>query len=458
MENVWKRYTEKDRVNIHELGERYKDFLSRAKTERECVSHFIREAEKKGYRNILDLMDSGYTLRPGDKLYANGMGKTVVFFHIGRRPLEEGMNMLCAHIDSPRMDIKQVPLYEDSDLAYLDTHYYGGIKKYQWVTIPLALHGVVAKKDGQVISVNIGEEEDDPVLYISDLLIHLSREQLEKKASLVIEGEQLDLLVGSIPLAEEEKDGVKANILNILKKKYQIEEEDFLSAEIEVVPAGKARDCGLDRSMIAAYGHDDRSCAYPSFEAMMDTPEVPDRTTCCLMVDKEEIGSVGATGMESRFFENALAEILAFTGRESDLALRRCLSRSRMLSTDVSAAYDPAFSRVFEKKNTAFFGKGLVINKYTGSGGKFRCNDANAEYLAKIRRIFDENDVAFQTSEVGKVDQGGAGTIAYFASLYGMDVVDCGLAVLSMHSPMEVISKADLYEARKGYIAFLKGA
>lgn len=368
------------------------------------------------------------------------------------------MNILCAHIDSPRMDLKQVPLYEDNDLGFMDTHYYGGIKKYQWVTIPLALHGVVVKKNSSVILINIGENEQDPVLYISDLLIHLSRKQMEKNASLVIEGEQLDLLVGSIPLAEGEKDAVKANILRILKETYDVEEDDFLSAEIEVVPAGRARDCGLDRSMITGYGHDDRVCAYASFEAMFEMEGIPDKTTCCFLVDKEEIGSVGATGMESRFYENTVAELLALGGVDSGLALRRTLARSRMLSSDVSAAYDPAFSDVFEKKNSSFLGKGMVINKYTGAGGKYESNDANAEYLAAIRRIFDENDVSFQTSEVGKVDAGGAGTISYFAALFGMEVVDCGVSVLSMHSPWEVISKADLYEAKKGYVAFLKNA
>ena len=458
MKNVWNKYTEEDLEQVTELGDRYKSFLSDCKTERECTSFFIRKAEEKGYVNLEELVDTGYALKPGDKIYTSYMGKTVAFFQIGRRAMTEGMNILCAHIDSPRMDLKQVPVYEDSELAYLDTHYYGGIKKYQWVTIPLALHGVIVKKNGSVISVNIGENEQDPVVYISDLLIHLSGKQMEKNASTVIEGEQLDVLVGSIPLAGQEKDAVKANILRMLKEKYDVEEEDFLSAEIEVVPAGKARDCGLDRSMIAGYGHDDRVCAYPSFEAMLAIDGIPEKTICCLLVDKEEIGSVGATGMGSRFFENTVAELLALGGMDSSLALRRTLARSRMLSSDVSAAYDPAFADVFEKKNTCFFGRGIVINKYTGARGKGGSNDANAEYLAAIRRIFDENDVAFQTSELGKVDAGGGGTIAYIAALFGMEVVDSGVPVLSMHAPWEVISKADLYEAKKGYVAFLKNA
>ena len=452
----WLKYSEDDRNRIHELGERYKDFLSCCKTERECVSFFIREAEMKGFRNIEDLIDSDYSLSPGDGIFAAGMGKTAVFFRMGRRPLTEGMNILCAHIDSPRMDLKPVPLYEDTGLAYLDTHYYGGIKKYQWVTVPLALHGVIAKKDGTVVRVSIGEDDKDPVVYISDLLVHLSKDQMEKKASEVIEGEQLDVLVGTIPLGGKEKDAVKENVLSLLKEKYGMEEDDFISAEIEVVPAGKARDCGLDRSMIAGYGHDDRCCAYSTFEAMLDSTDIPERTVCCLYVDKEEIGSVGATGMESRFFENVLAELLALAGSDSSLALRRTLARSQMLSADVSAAYDPAFSQVFEKKNTPCFGKGLVINKYTGAWGKDYTNDANAEYLARVRKILDDNDVAFQMSEVGKVDAGGSGTIAFIAAMYGMDVVDAGIAVLSMHSPCEVICKVDLYEAKKAYEAFIR--
>ncbi|CVI73400.1 putative M18 family aminopeptidase 1 [Eubacteriaceae bacterium CHKCI004] len=456
-DNVWLTYDEKDVEELEKLSDEYKAFLSRCKTERECTVYFTKEAEKAGYRSLDTLISEGASLKAGDKVYAVGMGKTIALFQIGRKPLTDGMNILCAHIDSPRLDLKQVPLYEDTELAFLDTHYYGGIKKYQWVTIPLALHGVIAKKDGSVVEVNIGESPEDPIVYVTDLLVHLASKQLAKKGSEVVTGENLDILVGSRPLEGEEKDAVKANILRLLKEKYDMEEDDFLSAEIEVVPAGPARDCGLDRSMIAGYGHDDRVCAFPSFQAMIET-EAPEKTSCCILVDKEEIGSVGATGMQSMFFENTVAELLALMGMDSNLAVRRTLARSKMLSSDVSAAYDPAYSEAFEKKNCAFFGKGLVLNKYTGARGKSGSNDANAEYLAQLRRIFDDNKVAFQTAELGKVDFGGGGTIAYIAALYGMEVVDSGVAVLSMHAPCEIISKADLYEAKKGYAAFLKEA
>lgn len=456
-ENVWLTYNDEDINALETLSDAYKDFLSTCKTERECTAFFKKEAEKAGYRSLDELVEENAVLKAGDKVYAVGMGKTIALFQLGQRPLTDGMNILCAHIDSPRLDLKQVPLYEDSELAFLDTHYYGGIKKYQWVTIPLALHGVVAKKDGSVISVNLGEEPGDPVVYVTDLLVHLASKQLAKKGSEVVTGENLDILVGSRPLQGEEKEAVKANVLCLLKEKYHMEEEDFLSAELEVVPAGPARDCGLDRSMIAGYGHDDRVCAFPSFQAMMET-EAPDKTSCCILVDKEEIGSVGATGMHSMFFENTVAELLALLGIDSNLAVRRTLARSKMLSSDVSAAYDPAYAEAFEKKNCAFFGRGLVLNKYTGARGKSGSNDANAEYLAQLRRIFDDNQVAFQTAELGKVDFGGGGTIAYIAALYGMEVVDSGVAVLSMHAPCEIISKADLYEAKKGYAAFLKEA
>ncbi len=456
-DNVWLTYDEKDVEELEKLSDEYKAFLSRCKTERECTVYFTKEAEKAGYRSLDTLISEGASLKAGDKVYAVGMGKTIALFQIGRKPLTDGMNILCAHIDSPRLDLKQVPLYEDTELAFLDTHYYGGIKKYQWVTIPLALHGVIAKKDGSVVEVNIGESPEDPIVYVTDLLVHLASKQLAKKGSEVVTGENLDILVGSRPLEGEEKDAVKANILRLLKEKYDMEEDDFLSAEIEVVPAGPARDCGLDRSMIAGYGHDDRVCAFPSFQAMIET-EAPEKTSCRILVDKEEIGSVGATGMQSMFFENTVAELLALMGMDSNLAVRRTLARSKMLSSDVSAAYDPAYSEAFEKKNCAFFGKGLVLNKYTGARGKSGSNDANAEYLAQLRRIFDDNKVAFQTAELGKVDFGGGGTIAYIAALYGMEVVDSGVAVLSMHAPCEIISKADLYEAKKGYAAFLKEA
>ena len=455
--NRWKTYTNEQLEEVEKVSSRYKRCLDAGKTERESVSLAVDMAKEAGYRDLAECVKENVKLKCGDKVYVNQMGKALALFQIGEEPLEKGMNILGAHVDSPRLDVKQNPLYEESELAYLDTHYYGGIKKYQWVALPLALHGVVAKKDGTVVNVNIGEDPADPVVYVTDLLIHLAGKQMEKKGSVVVEGENLDILVGSRPLAGEEKDAVKVNILRLLKEKYQMEEEDFLSAEIEVVPAGPARDCGLDRSMIAGYGHDDRVCAYPSFAAMMEAGHV-DRTSCCLLVDKEEIGSVGATGMQSMFFENTVAEILALMGQDSNLAVRRALARSRMLSSDVSAAYDPAYAEAFEKKNCAYFGKGMVINKYTGARGKSGSNDANAEYLARLRRIFDDNKVAFQTAELGKVDYGGGGTIAYIAALYGMEVVDSGVAVLSMHAPWEVTSKADVYEAYKAYKAFLLDA
>lgn len=459
--NAWLSYKEAEETEMEKLAKAYREFLDKGKTERECVAEIVKEAEAAGYESLESKLEKGEKIKAGDKVYAVGMKKIVALFHVGTEELSGGMSILCAHIDSPRLDVKQNPLYEDTDLAYLDTHYYGGVKKYQWVTLPLAMHGVVAKKDGSIVEISIGEDAEDPVLYITDLLVHLSGKQLQKKAAEVIEGEMLDILIGSRPLAElpddSKKDAVKQNVLKILNEKYGIEEEDFLSAELEIVPAGKARDCGLDRSMIAGYGHDDRVCAYPSFAAMMEAGHV-DRTSCCLLVDKEEIGSVGATGMQSMFFENTVAEILALMGQDSNLAVRRTLARSRMLSSDVSAAYDPAYAEAFEKKNCAYFGKGMVINKYTGARGKSGSNDANAEYLARLRRIFDDNKVAFQTAELGKVDYGGGGTIAYIAALYGMEVVDSGVAVLSMHAPWEIISKSDLYEAKKGYVAFLKNA
>lgn len=457
-ENSWLSYTEEDDKNVEVLAQEYKEFLSKCKTERECTQYFIKEAESHGYQDLNKLIAQGTRLKAGDKVYGVGMGKTIALFQIGKQPLTEGMNILCAHIDSPRLDLKQNPLYEDTELSFMDTHYYGGIKKYQWVALPLALHGVVAKKDGTVVNVNIGEDPADPVVYVTDLLIHLAGKQMEKKGSVVVEGENLDILVGSRPLAGEEKDAVKANILRLLKEKYQMEEEDFLSAEIEVVPAGPARDCGLDRSMIAAYGQDDRVCAYTSLAAMLEMEETPKRTGCCLLVDKEEIGSVGATGMQSRFFENSVAELLDGMGCYSELALRRALRNSSMLSSDVSAGYDPAYGEAFEKKNAAYLGRGIVLNKFTGARGKSGSNDANAEYVARVRRIFDDHNVAFQTAELGKVDFGGGGTIAYIAALYGMEVIDSGVAVLSMHAPWEVTSKADVYEAYKAYKAFLLDA
>ena len=459
--NLWSSYDEAAKKELHEINEKYKACLDAGKTERECVKLGKKMADAWGYKNLEDCISEGTTLKAGDKVYADCMGKAFVMFQLGKKPLEEGMNILGAHIDSPRIDVKQNPLYEDSDMAYLDTHYYGGIKKYQWVTIPLAIHGTIAKKDGTVQDIIIGEKEDDPVLVISDLLIHLSQQQIEKKAGVVVEGEGLDILVATKPLTgndeleKEEKELVKAAVVQFLKENLDMEEEDFLSAELEIVPAGKARDCGLDRSMVIGYGQDDRVCAFTSLFAMLET-ENPERTSCCILVDKEEIGSVGATGMHSRFFENAVAEIMDAAGDYSELKVRRALQSSRMLSSDVSAAYDPMYADVFEKRSSAFFGKGLVFNKFTGSRGKSGSNDANAEYLAKIRGVMDDADVSYQFAELGKVDAGGGGTIAYIMANYGMEVIDSGVAVLSMHAPWEVTSKADVYEAYKGYVAFLK--
>ena len=459
--SVWNTYNETQLTELEQLAKDYRNFLNVGKTERECVKETIRLAKANGYENLDDIIARQDSLKAGDKVYAVNMNKEIALFTIGSESLEKGMRILGAHIDSPRLDLKQNPLYEDSEMALLDTHYYGGIKKYQWVTIPLALHGVVAKKDGSVIEISIGEDEEDPVVCISDLLIHLAGKQMEKKASEVIEGDDLNVLVGNRPLTSDEdeelKDAVSAYLLQILKEQYDMEEEDFLSAEIEVVPADKARDCGLDRSMILAYGQDDRICAYTSLVAMLEAgPQ--EKTCCCLLVDKEEIGSVGATGMQSAFFENTVAELMNCMGSFSELGLRRTLRNSKMLSSDVSAAFDPNFPSFFEKKNAAHFGHGLVLNKYTGSRGKSGSNDANAEYIGHLRRIFDDNNVAFQMSELGKVDMGGGGTIAYICALYGMEVIDSGVALLSMHAPMEISSKADIYEAKKGYLAFLKEA
>lgn len=453
--NAWKDYTKKELKDMEKLSREYRVFLDQGKTERECVRQAVKMAEKAGYRNLEDVLMTGGSLTAGDKVYAVNMKKSIVLFQIGRQPLEKGMAILGAHIDSPRMDVKQNPLYEDTELAYLDTHYYGGIKKYQWVTLPLAIHGVFVKKNGEAIEVCIGEEEKDPVFCVTDLLIHLAHERMEKKADKVIEGEALDILFGSQPLKGAEKDAVMANVLQILKDKYEIEEEDFLSAELEVVPAGKARESGIDTSMIMAYGQDDRVCAYTSLAAMLEVEDT-EYTTCCLLVDKEEIGSVGATGMQSDFFEDMVAEVLDRLGQYSELALRRCLRNSRMLSSDVSAAFDPTYAAAYEKKNAAYFGRGMVFNKFTGSRGKSGSNDANAEFMARIRGILENARVAYQTAELGKVDIGGGGTIAYIMALYGMDVIDCGVAVLNMHAPWEITSKADIYETKKGYVVFLE--
>ena len=459
--NVWTTYTEEELKELDQINTLYKICLDEGKTERECVKTAVAMAEKKGYRDLKDVVKAGQQMKAGDKVYAVCMDKSIAMFHIGQKPLEEGMNILGAHIDSPRNDVKQNPLYESEELAYLDTHYYGGIKKYQWLTIPLAIHGVVAKTDGTKVDISIGEKEDDPVFVVTDLLVHLAAKQMEQKANAVIEGEKLDLLIGSRPiekvdeLDKEEKDVVKKNILKLLKESYGMEEEDFVSAELEIVPAGKARDLGVDRSMIMAYGQDDRVCAFTSLFAMLDMEKI-DRTACCILVDKEEIGSVGATGMHSRFFENTVADLVALTEGESELKVRRALQNSKMLSSDVSAAYDPMFAECFEKRSSAFFAKGLVFNKFTGSRGKNGSNDANAEYLAEIRKAMDAKKVAYQFAELGKVDVGGGGTIAYIMANYGMEVIDSGVPVLCMHAPWEITSKADIYEAYKGYKAFLE--
>ena len=449
--NLWEIYDDTQLQELEKLNEAYKAFLDAGKTERECVTEIVRQAEAAGYRDLYS-MDA---VKAGDKVYATWMEKSIALFHVGSEPLEQGMNILGAHIDSPRLDLKQNPLYEDSGFAYFDTHYYGGIKKYQWVTIPLGIHGVIVRKDGTKEVVSIGEKEEDPVFAVTDLLVHLSSKQMEKKASAVVEGENLDILIGSRPLVGEEKEAVAAQIMKLLADTYHIEREDLMSAELEVVPAGKARDCGLDRSMVMAYGQDDRICAYTSLAAMLDV-ETVSRTSCCILVDKEEIGSVGATGMHSRFFENAVADLYEKLGGFSELKLRRTLARSTMISSDVSAAYDPMYTEVYDKKSTSFFGKGPVFCKHTGSRGKSGSNDANAEYIAKLRNVFDAHEVHFQMAELGKVDAGGGGTIAYILAQYGMEVIDGGVAVLCMHAPWEISSKADVYEAYRGYCAFLK--
>lgn len=459
--NAWKDYTAEQLDELHYLCEGYKAYISDNKTERECCAAAVSLAEEAGYVDLAAKIAAGEALKPGDKVYAVNRGKALMLVNMGTDPLEQGVNILGAHIDSPRLDVKQNPLEEKSDLLTLDTHYYGGIKKYQWVTVPLAIHGVVAKKDGTVVPVAVGEDPEDPVFCVSDLLIHLAGEQLTKEASKVIEGEMLDVLVGGRPVCvkegeePEDKDLVKRGVLAILEEQLGIDEEDLLSAELEVVPAGAARDLGFDRSMILGYGQDDRSCAYTSLVAQLDVKEVK-RTSVCLLVDKEEIGSVGATGMRSRFFEDTLAEVLELAGAHGELALRRCLRESDMLSSDVSAGYDPTFASAFEAKNASYLGRGLTFNKFTGGRGKSGSNDADAEYVAKVRRVMDEGGVHFQTAELGRVDVGGGGTIAYILALYGMSVIDCGVPVLSMHSPWEITSKADIYEAYRGYCSFLR--
>lgn len=449
---VWEKLNDSQKNELMQFNKEYIDFLSVSKTERAFVNNSIALVEKAGFKNLSEVTE----LKPGDKVYSTNKGKNILAFIIGKEPIRNGLNLLGAHIDSPRTDLKQHPLYESNGLVLLDTHYYGGIKKYQWVARPMALVGVVVKKDGTVIDINIGDDDNDPVVGISDLLIHLAADQMSKTGAKVVEGEALDVLVGSIPKKDTEKDPVKAYILDLLKEKYDIEEDDFISSEIEVVPAGKARDYGLDRSMIMGYGHDDKVCAYTSLRAVLDFEGTPDRTACAILVDKEEIGSVGNTGMQSAYFDHAIAKMLAMQNESSLVAFNDTMDNSRMLSSDVSAAFDPLYPEVMETKNASFFGKGICFNKYTGSRGKGGSNDANAEYMAKIRKIMDENDCYFQTCELGKVDVGGGGTIAYIMANKNMDVIDAGIAVQNMHAPCEVVSKADVYEAYRAYIAFLK--
>ncbi len=456
---IWEKISSEDKTEMEKTAVRYMDCISSCKTERECIRRAVSMAEAVGYRNLKDVIAEGGSLKADDKVYAVYNEKTMALYHIGTDPIENGMNILGAHVDSPRLDVKQNPVYENTGYAYFDTHYYGGIKKYQWVTIPLAIHGVVVKKDGTKVNVCIGENESDPVFAITDILPHLGKPQMEKPAPKIIEGENLDLLIGSEPCEKkedsEEKEAIRTNILNLLNDKYGIEEEDLLSAELEVVPAGKARDLGFDRSMIIGYGQDDRICAFTSLFAMLDT-EAPERTACCLLVDKEEIGSMGASGMQSRFFENMTAEVLSLLGYPQAISLRRTLANSTMLSSDVSAGFDPLYADVFEAKNSAYLGKGVVFNKYTGAAGKAGSSDANPEYIAAIRNVLDNNNVSFHTAELGKVDVGGGGTIAYIMANYGMEVIDCGLPILCMHAPMEISSKADIHEAVKAYKTFLR--
>ena len=450
--NAWSTYDASKEKEVMKYAEGYKDFLSNSKTERLATKEAVKRLTEAGFVDANEVKK----IKAGDKLYFVNKNKNVCAFVIGKKPLSEGLRILGAHIDSPRMDFKEHPFYEKNEFAYADTHYYGGIKKYQWVTIPLALHGVICKKDGTTIEVNIGESDKDPVVGVSDLLIHLAADQLNKSGARVIEGENLDVTLGSKPLKNKDKNAVKANVLKILEKKYGIEEEDFISAEIEVVPAGKARDYGLDSSMVAGYGHDDRSCAYTSLTALIDAGEL-EYTGCCILVDKEEIGSVGATGAHSLFFENAIAKLLVLSGSKNPLwETRLVMENSKMLSSDVSAGFDPLYAGAFDSVNAAYFSYGLVFNKYTGSRGKSGSNDANPEYYAWVRKAMDEANVCWQNAELGRVDQGGGGTIAYILGNYNMNVLDAGIPVLNMHAPMEIVSKADIYEAYRGYIAFLK--
>lgn len=453
-ENAWQKYTESDLKELDTITESYKRFLTNCKTERECVKEIISEVEQNGFKDLKKIIAFNEKIEPGDKIYVNNRGKAIALFVIGKKDITEGMNILGAHIDSPRLDAKANAIYEELPFAYFDTHYYGGIKKYQWVTIPLSIHGTVVKKDSTKIEIKIGEDENDPAFVITDLLIHLSREQLKNKASEVIEGENLDILIGSRPLIGAEKEKVKANVLKILKDKYEIEEDDLISAEIEIVPSGAARDCGLDRSMVMAYGQDDRVCAYTAFKSFLKTPP-QEKTISCILVDKEEIGSVGSTGMHSTFYENAVIEIASLLGKKDITTIGRIFSNSYMLSNDVNAGYDPLYKTAMDKRNSSFFGNGLAFCKYTGSGGKSGSNDADCEYLAKLRKVMDDNNISYQVSELGKVDAGGGGTIAYILANKNINVIDCGIGLLNMHAPFEVASKSDIYEMYRGNIAFL---
>ena len=452
--NAWDILNKDESARMEAFAAAYRDFLDKGKTERECVNEAVKLAEAKGFADMM----TAKSLKAGDRVYRNWMGKSILLFVVGSGDITAGMNILGAHIDSPRVDVKQNPLYEDEGFGYLDTHYYGGIKKYQWVTQPMALHGVWVKKDGTKVEIAIGDEADDPVFCFSDLLIHLSGDQMGQPASKVIDGEALNLIIGHRPASGEEKDAIKTGLKNLLKDKYGIEEEDFLSAELEIVPAGKCRELGFDRSLLLGYGHDDRVCAYPSMAAVLDYEGTPERTLCAVLTDKEEIGSVGATGMNSLYFENTVAELIVALGVNDPLALRRTLQNSLMLSSDVSAGFDPNFAGVFERKNAAFLGKGVCFNKYTGRGGKSGASDANPEFIAQLRRILDDAGVCWQTSEIGKVDAGGGGTIAFTCAKYGMNVIDCGVPVLSMHAPYEIVSKADLWQEYRCYCEFLKAA
>ena len=456
--NVWLKYDDSDKEILNKLCNEYREYISLNKTERENVETVINTVTSLGYKELSYYIESNEGLKAGDKIYVNNRNKSIALFVIGKEDITKGMNILGAHIDSPRLDLKANPIYEDSELCYFDTHYYGGIKKYQWLTLPLALHGVVCKKDGTKVNICVGEHDEDPVVGITDLLPHLGKKQMEKNASTFIDGEGLDILIGSIPYkfeGDSEKDAVKANLLNILKNRYDISEEDFISAEIEVVPSGKARNFGLDQSMIMAYGQDDKVCAYSSLRAFLDVEEC-DKTISCILVDKEEIGSVGATGMHSSFYENAVMEICELLGVYSFSAANRVFSNSKMLSSDVNAAYDPLYSDVMDKRNASYFNQGVVFSKYTGSRGKSESNDADCEYIAEIRKVMADNNVHYQFSELGKVDAGGGGTIAYILANKNVSVIDCGVAVMSMHAPWEITAKADIYEAYKCYKAFLK--